>query len=540
MKLRWESFAEFLADRAAAGGERPAFSLWEEGWRHLSFREVRESAEARARALLRSGHRAGDRVAILSPTKLALTPEILGIMLAGAVAVPLDPKLSSAELLAILRHVEPRTLIVAEELRALGADLAAEAGIAKLLFLAEVPALPFSEASPPALPAPSLDDTVAIYYTSGTVGRAKGVMVSARSILTELTALSGFEENDEDDVIFSILPLNHLYGFTAGVLYSLACGSEYVFAHSLKPDDITRCLVERRVTQLNVVPLLLNLMRRGIQARIAGQPAGKRRLVEICLKIGPFLPVALRRAIFKSIHEKMGGRLRGAVCGAAPLDPATFQFFNAIGAPIYEGYGLTETGPVVSVNHPGRAKKGSAGQPLPGVEVKIENPGDDGSGEILTRGPHLMRGYFRDDPLTREAINEEGWFRTGDLGRLDRGYLRITGRLKGLIVLPSGKKVHAEEVEQALSMSRHLQDVCVVGIPTRDHGEMLAAVVFPTEGFGTGEERQKAVEREVFQACRGLAAWKQPQRVIVRDTPFAKTSSGKVKRHLVMSEVRSL
>ncbi|RZA05117.1 MAG: long-chain fatty acid--CoA ligase, partial [Proteobacteria bacterium] len=242
--------------------------------------------------------------------------------------------------------------------------------------------------------------------------------------------------------------------------------------------------------------------------------------------------------LFRSIHEKLGGRLRGAVSGAAPLDPATFQFFRAIGAPIYEGYGLTETGPVISVNHPGKARKGSAGQPLPGLEVKIANPDAEGSGEILTRGPHLMQGYFRNEELTREAIDADGWFHTGDLGRLDRGYLRITGRLKGLIVLPSGKKVHAEEVEQALSRSRYFQDVCVIGMRHGDKGELLTAVIYPAEDFAAAApDRHKEIEREAMRVCRDLSAFKQPQRIIVRDAPFAKTSSGKVKRHVVLAEV---
>lgn len=538
MAPRWKSFSEFLADRAAAGGVRPAYSLFENGWRHLSFAETRAGAEARARALIRSGHRSGDRVALLSPTKLALTPEILGVILAGAVAVPLDPKLSAPELLAILKHLEPRTLIVAEELKSVGAALAAEANIPKLLLLEDEDPRPLLAAEATPFPARDPEEPVAIFYTSGTVGRAKGVMVNARGIFAELAALTSFGENDERDVMYSILPLNHLYGFTAGVLYSFACGAEYVFAHSLKPEDISRCLVDRRVTQMNVVPLLLSLMRRGILGRLNEQTPARRIFAKFCLQVAPYLPEALRRALFRPIHQKLGGRLRGAVSGAAPLDPATFRFFHAIGAPIYEGYGLTETGPVISVNHPGHARAGSVGRPLPGVEVKILGPDANGAGEILTRGPHLMKGYFREEALTREVLDEDGWFHTGDLGRFDGKYLRVTGRRKGLVVLANGKKVHAEEVEQALNQSHHFQDVCVIGLPgPGEGGELLTAVVYPAEGFAPGAGRQAAVEAEVRRAGCDLAPWKQPARVIVRDLPFAKTSSGKIKRHVVMAEV---
>jgi len=530
MELAWKSFAAFLAERTAAGGARPALTLFEDGWRVLSYGELARSAEARAQALLRSGHRPGDRVAVLAPLKLELTPELLGIILAGGIAVPLDAKLSEDEHLSILKHVEPRSLLVSEEFQTSGRRLAERLGILKLLPLEREPAAAFLPPLP--LPERNLEDTVANYYTSGTLGRPKGVMVSARSILAEITALTSFRENDENDVIYSILPLNHLYGFTAGVLFSLACGSEYVFAHSLRPEEISRCLKERRVTMLIVVPLLLNLMRRGILAKFAQLPPGRRRIAELSLKVAPYLPISVRRAFFQPIHEKMGGRLRAAISGAAPLDAATFKFFQAIGTPIYEGYGLTETGPVISVNHPGRARMGSAGQALPGIEIKIASAAAGEEGEILTRGPHLMQGYFRDEALTNEAIDQDGWFHTGDLGRIENGYLRILGRSKGLIVLGSGKKVHAEEVEQALSVSQHFQDVCVIGA-SHAQGEQVTAVVhLSEEGFG-----QAAAEAEVAKRCAKLAEWKRPQRVILRTEPFAKTSSGKVKRHVVLREV---
>ncbi|RZA00369.1 MAG: hypothetical protein EOP11_18395, partial [Proteobacteria bacterium] len=331
-KLRWNSFAEFLHERATAGGDRVALSLFEGTWQHVSYSQLLKRAELRAQNLTTSGHQPGDRVALLSPTSLALAEEFLALLILGVIAVPLDPKLTLPEICDVLNHLEPRTLIVAPELQAMGVELKAKAGFSKLILLSPLPAKPFAEINAPPLPRRDAAETAAIFYTSGTLGSAKGVMVSARAILTELTILTGFRENNADDVIFSILPLNHLYGVTAGLLYSVACGSEYVFATSLKPEDISRCLNDRKVTQMNVVPLLLNLMRRGIQRRISELPASSRRVAELSLKIAPCLPEFARRRLFRSIHQKLGGRLRGAVSGAAPLDPATFQFFRAIGA----------------------------------------------------------------------------------------------------------------------------------------------------------------------------------------------------------------
>jgi long-chain acyl-CoA synthetase len=535
MELRWSNFKNFLEDRAQAFGPRVAFSFFQSSWQTLTYAQVREEAEKGAHSLTEAGFRAGDRIALLSATSLDLTVEILGIFLLGAVAVPLDSKLGREELLVILRHVDAKGLLASEEFFSMASELKFSAEVPKLLHLGKRDSLGLNP--PGRLSEPDPKTTAAIFYTSGTLSSSKGVMVSGHSLLAELTMLTSFRDNTEQDVMYSILPLNHLYGLTAGVLYSMACGSEYVIAHSLAPADIAFCLRERKVTQMNVVPLLLNLLKRGILKKLEEQTPWKRSLARGMLKVAPYLPLSIRRRLFASLHEKLGGHVRRAVSGAAPLDPSTFDFFHAIGAPVYEGYGLTETGPVISVNTLRHSKKGSVGRPLPGVEIRIDQPDESGAGEILTRGPHLMQGYFREMKLTSDAISEGGWFRTGDRGVMEGGYLRLTGRLKSLIVLPSGKKVQAEEVEQALGHSIHFQDCCVLGAPGPGSTEQLVAIVYPTEEFLLRSDLQSAAEKEVAKACESLAHFKHPARVVVRSTPFAKTSSGKVKRHKAREEL---
>jgi long-chain acyl-CoA synthetase len=516
MKTRWNSLEHFLEDCARSFGKKNAFSLFEDGcWKVMDYETVLRASRERARALSRSGHGPGQRVAILSPSKIELPVQFFGTILAGAIAVPIDPKLSETEIESILKHLEPRTLIVSREFRQLGYDLRLRLGIEKLLLLEQEPQTALPGPDPREQPK---DETAAIYYTSGTLGSAKGVMISTETFLFELTALRQLKENDENDVIFSILPMNHLYGMTGGVLYSMACGSEYVFAHSLAPQDIGFCLQERRVTQMSVVPLLLNLMRRGIQKRFSEQSLFKRTLLKLFLTVGPWLPQAARRKLFGPVHEKLGGHLRRAVSGAAPLDPATYDFFRAIGAPVFEGYGLTETGPVACVNTTRSVRKGTVGRVLPGVELKVEAGQDGKFGEILIRGPNVMQGYYKAPELTAEVITEDGWFRTGDLGRLENGFLRITGRKKSLIVLESGKKVHAEEVEQALSTGTHFQDICVLGMPSREAGEQVVAVVHPSAEFlaAAAGSPEKAASDEVARLCRKLAPFKRPARVVVQ------------------------
>jgi long-chain acyl-CoA synthetase len=243
----------------------------------------------------------------------------------------------------------------------------------------------------------------------------------------------------------------------------------------------------------------------------------------------PFL--AVKRLLFRPIHRRFGNRLRAFVVGGAPLPLEVEGFLERIGLTPYQGYGLSETSPVTTYNAPGRRRRGSVGRPLPGVELSI---GD--GGEILTRGPHLMRGYFRRPDLTDAQIDRDGWFHTGDLGSLDQGgFLYIKGRIKNLIVLPSGKKVQPEEVETAIGRSTWFQEVCVLGCSSAEGGEEVCAVVVPSQELRQrlGQEPQRAeqeIRSEVERACAVIAPFKRPAHVVVRREELPKTSTRKVKR----------
>jgi long-chain acyl-CoA synthetase len=252
----------------------------------------------------------------------------------------------------------------------------------------------------------------------------------------------------------------------------------------------------------------------------------------------------LQNLFFRQIHESFGRSLKEIVCGGAALDPETASFFRAINIPVFIGYGLTETGPVVSLNSHEHNRVRSVGRVVPGVEVRIEkkNPEDFG-GEIWIRGPNVMNGYFKNPELTAEAITPEGWFRSGDIGWLDDdGFVYVQGKQKALIVLQSGKKVHPEEVEDVLARSPLIKDVCVIGATARNHsGETTTAVVFPTEdalkAHPDDATLEAAIRREVKTLCQELATYKRPVRLIVRRTPFVMTTSMKIKRDALRVEL---
>jgi long-chain acyl-CoA synthetase len=292
-----------------------------------------------------------------------------------------------------------------------------------------------------------------------------------------------------------------------------------------------------------VVPLFLKLVRKQIERKLAALGAARRFAFGVLFALFALLPIrALKRLAFGEIHRQFGGALRHFVCGGAAIDLPTLRFFDRIGLPILQGYGLTETSPVVTANTERAAREGSVGRPLRAVEVHIrEEVAGSREGEILIRGPNRMKGYYRREDLTREVVDADGWLHSGDRGRLDRdGFLYITGRIKNLIVLASGKNVQPEQVEAALE-SPLFDDVCVVGMVlenggARDGCEEVCAVIVPSEAFKAAHEPaalEDAAREEVARLGRSIADYKRPTRVFVSTTPLPKTATAKVKRKVL-------
>ena len=290
-----------------------------------------------------------------------------------------------------------------------------------------------------------------------------------------------------------------------------------------------------------VVPLFLKLLRETIQKDVMRSGILRRALFRAMLIMARGLPNrGLRRFLFHSVHRQFGGRLTEFICGGAPLDPRVAHFFQRLGFSVYQGYGLTETGPVVSMNTPHHNKIGSVGLPLPGVSVRIIRSDPHVSdGEILTRGPHVMKGYFRREDLTKDVIDAGGWLHTGDLGHIDTaGYLHITGRLKDLIVLGNGKKVHPEEVEDVLCRGASVKEVSVLGRRAQNglhkDTEEVWAVVVPRDGQGEDHHAtEQIVLRDVEQLSRTLAPFKRPTRVAVRFEDLPRTTTRKIRRPMI-------
>ena len=485
-----------VADRIAVG---PTTFAELDGW-----------ATGIASALAAAGVEAGDRVALLSESGPGWAAAFLGILRRGAVAVPLDTKLTADELAELDRRSRLAAALVSP------AYVDRWRGRAPVLDPTDPPAAGSidMEASRP-------DGAAAVLvWTSGSTGEPKGVLLSYANLAYVVAEASAVQRAGADARWLSVLPPNHLLELCCGLLPALAAGSTTNVAHTIVPGELASMLREARATQMVVVPVVARMFKRHIELAasrstylvVAGRVAGVVR------------SPPLRRLLFAPVHRRLGGRLRSMYSGGAPLDPEIVTFFDRIGIGLYQGYGLTEAAPTVAMNSPGHNRAGSVGRPLPGTEVRI---GSDG--EILVRGPGVMLGYWDDEAATREAVDADGWLHTGDLGRLDDdGYLFVTGRAKSLIVLDTGKKVQPEEVETALARGTMFSEVCVVGWRGAGGGrtgEQVCAVVVPAAPM-----TDEAATEEVRRLTSGLAGYKRPTVVSVHGGELPKTAKRSLRR----------
>ena len=528
---------QIKSDRFAA----PTALCIQEGrrWREVSYGELSRRSRKVSSWLIEQGILARDRIAILSESRPEWSIALFASIRAGAIVVPLDVKLGMTELTSILSDSQPKVVFVsehyAETARKLKETIPSLQHVVALEELGNLNPAQTHESRER-----TLDETALIIYTSGTTGSPKGVQTSFGNLVFQIRNFEALVEMGPDDRFLSILPLNHLLEMTGGLLGVLHTGGTVCYAQSLYPHEILRCMRERKVTAMISVPLFYKTLKNSIEKQVRGLRGAGGLFFRCAWFLAALMPSPeWRRILFYPLHRQFGGRLRALVSGGAPLDVDVAQFFDRLGLPLLQGYGLTETSPVISVNTLRHNRIGSVGLPLPGVEVFIDAKDGQAEGEILTRGPHIMQGYYRRDDLTREVIDADEWFHTGDLGRLDKqGYLYITGRIKNLIVLGGGKKVHPEEVEACLSRGTTIKEVCVLGTD-----EVCAVVVAADTLVRRHKELPGLVEveirKELDRLVKDLATYKRPSRILIYPEDLPKTATRKVKRPLMKTWLQS-
>lgn len=499
----------------------------------------------------------GDRMAILSESRPEFGAVVFASVMSGMTTVPLDIKLTKYELKSILSDCKPAVLVVSHTYAQLAKELQQEVDSVKFIISLDDTSKDDEIVSINDMPNNyeakwkhrSSKSTALIIYTSGTTGAPKGVEISFNNMLTQLNDMSTLYKNffgrRKVSSILSILPMNHLFELTVGFSMILSWGLSIYYTKSLKPKDILGIMQEKNINFMIVVPAFLKLLKSGIETEVKNSNPFVRAVFYSMLAVSKYIPsYTIRKLMFNKIHKKFGGNFFGCISGGAPLDVSVGEFFEKIGIRVFQGYGLTETSPVVSVNYDKRNDIASVGRPLKSLEAKV----DPSTGELLLRGPSVMKGYYNRPDLTAEVITEDGWLHTGDIADIDKdGHIHITGRIKNMIVLSGGKKVFPEEVESVLGESENFAEVCVFGSSrttgAKEGTEDIVAVVVPSDDFMArytdDSELEKKVREEVKVLSAHLASYKRPVNIIINKEPLPKTTTRKIKRKEVKELVNA-
>ncbi|CAN5145753.1 AMP-binding protein [soil metagenome] len=509
---------DLLETSAGRFGAKPAL-LMKPGFRtrRWSYRALADLVPRAGRVFAECGIRPRDRVLIWASNRPEWSIAFFAALHAGAILVPIDAR-SPAEFAAKVAARTRAGAVIASKLTEEGAR---SLGLPVHL----IEALPdlAKGREPLARPSPAGDDLVEIVFTSGTTGDPRGVMLTHRNILSNALATRVIFPLGPRQRLLSLLPLSHMYEQMAGLFAPLLTGASVAYPSSRQPAVIFRSFRDFRVTMVLLVPQALRLFDNAIERQV--DAAGKRAIFERLHRLAPRLPMRLRRLLFRSVHRRLGGRLRFIVSGGAPLDPALGRRWQEMGIDVLQGYGTTECAPAVTFNVLGKQDIATVGVPLPNVEVRIAP-----DGEVLVRGPNVFPGYWEDEEATRACL-KGGWYHTGDLGELDqRGFLTLRGRKKDLIVLPDGTNVYPEDIEDILQRDARVKDAAVVGLkrPGEDI-QVHAVLLLEDPGIAAAIVSDANTRLSGPQQIRGHTVWAED------DLP--RTHTLKVKKQVLLERI---
>ncbi len=518
----------------------------------ISYAKFADDIEALGTALLDLGLR-GKRIAIISPNRYEWCVSYLAVTTSDIVVVPLDKSLPNNEIKDLIIRSKVDGVIFdskyAEVFHKLQEDntnnlkyyicMDQVDGFDSYNTLIEKGSSLIKEGSSDYFDITIDNKKMSIMlFTSGTTSMSKAVALSQSNICEDIYALSQMTDIRKEDVFLSFLPLHHTFESTCTFLYGSYSGITIAFCDGLK--YVQKNLAEFNVTGFVCVPLMLEIMYKKIRKGI--EEKGKAKMVKFASKLCNFflkIKIDIRRLVFKEILNNLGGKLRILIAGGASMSKEAIQGFLDLGINLLQGYGLTETSPVLAGENDKYKRAGSVGFPLPGLEVKIDNPGKDGIGEIIAKGPTVMIGYVDNPEATNEAL-KDGWFYTGDLGYIDKdGFLFITGRKKDVIVLKNGKNIFPEELEILINQLPYVSESMVFGRPCDDGDyKVCAKIVYQEETMKelypdiSSTDYMNIVWEDIKNKVNHtMPAYKYIREIILTDKPLIKTTTQKIKRH---------
>ena len=549
--IDYKNVKEIIKDAVSKYPDCVAFTIKNKNGKNVSYKkitykELNEDINAFGTALLSIGLK-GKRVAIIGKNRYEWILSYVTILNGVGIAIPLDKGLPEQEIITSLQRSKADIIIFEENMADLMKKIKDENttnlktyilmdNIEKYDFL-NIPKIiekgkeEVKKGNKEYIDAEIDNNKMSvILFTSGTTSLAKAVMISHRNIASNVAALRYEQPFCSTDTNIAFLPFHHMYGSTC-ILLMISAGVNNVFCDGLR--HIQENLKEYKVSVFVCVPLILEAMHKKIMNTI--DKTGQRKKFEFGKKLSKALlkvGIDIRRKIFKTVLDELGGEVRAVISGAAALNKQVAEDFNAFGIYTVEGYGLTETAPVVAGENIHTMGHNSVGKPLCNVEVKIEDPNEEGIGEIAVKGPNVMLGYYENEEDTK-AVLKDGWFYTGDLGYYNKkGYLCIAGRQKSVIVLKNGKNIYPEEIETLINTLPYVEESMVFGYPKGDDLIISAKIVYNKEYFKntSKEDIEDKVWKDIKNINKELTIFKHIKKTIVTDEPMIKTTTAKVKR----------
>ncbi len=514
----------------------------------ISYNQFGADVQAMGTALLHRGF-GGKRISVIGENRYEWDVTYMAVVCGVGVIVPMDKELPEQEVRQLIETAEVDAIMYAPKNEKVVQNCQVEAKFSmendfqtlleegrKLLAEGDHSYLDI-EIDP--------EEMRILLFTSGTTSSAKAVMLCHRNIAENLMGMCAMTFIGPDDVFLSVLPIHHTYECTCGFLCQIYRGTTVAYSDGLR--YITKNLAECKATMMLGVPLLLETMYNKVwkQAEKSGRAKKLRMGIKISralLKLG----IDKRKELFKDIHAALGGNLRMLIAGAAAIDPKVAEGLRDFGIEAIQGYGLTECAPIAALNRDCNYRDAAAGLPLPGVDIRIDNPDENGIGEIVIRGKNVMMGYYNNPVATAEVLRD-GWFYSGDYGYIDKdGFVYITGRKKNVIVTKNGKNIFPEEIETYLNREPIVAESMVYGVETPDGDTKVAVQVLPDfeeaknilgENY-TKEQLRKAVEEAVQNVNNSLQGYKRVSDIIVREDDFEKTTTKKIKRHVEIAKMQ--
>ncbi len=512
-----------------------------------TYEEVSAYVEKAADHLIENGVKPGDNIILTGKNTPYWGIAYLAILEAGAVIVPIDYQLDNETIERLIDYAESTVLIVDKEKYeelSIGETSPIKTRIALCdendQFILDLKAKAHNK------PRRTENDLAAILYTSGTTGNEKGVMLTHKNFMSDVyqACHDMFLGASQEDVWYALLPLHHSYCMTAVFLEGIKFGSEIVFAQRLVVPQIMKDLKQGNITMFMAIPLLYNKILQGMMKQVRAKGLAVHLYIGLMMKISGLIKKIFHKnpgkVIFASLLKKANlDNLRILICGGGPLAPETFRRYNQLGLDFVQGYGLTETSPILTLNPTAHFKVDSVGKVFPLVEMKIIDKDEQGTGEIIVKGPNVTTGYYNNTEATEELFTEDGYLKTGDVGYLDsENYLYLTGRKKSLIVTEGGKNVFPEEIEDHFQLDVQIEQMMVRGyIANREtKSEGIEAVILPnTEYFNSkGIYNKKKIIEEIVEVIRDhnkeLLPYKRIGRLRVIEEALEMTTTQKIKR----------